>query len=78
MAGQPVFALHLANEEIVRCAHMVQEMISEARKAMDQKAAAVWENVCQRRDVVEHLYGQIEKFISNLFASGTLTEVRCV
>lgn len=76
MAGQPVFALHLANEEIVRCAHMVQEMISEARKAMDQKAAAVWENVCQRRDVVEHLYGQIEKFISNLFASGTLTEVQ--
>ena len=76
MAGQPVFALHLDNEEIVRCAHMVQEMISEARKAMDQKAAAVWENVCQRRDVVEHLYGQIEKFISNLFASGTLTEVQ--
>ncbi|BFL48762.1 Na/Pi cotransporter family protein [Lactonifactor longoviformis] len=76
MAGQPVFALHLANEEIVRCAHMVQEMISEARKAMDQKTAAVWKNVCERRGVVEHLYGQIEKFISNLFASGTLTEVQ--
>lgn len=76
MAGQPVFALHLANEEIVRCAHMVQDMIGQARLAMDEKTAAVWEKVCQQRSIVESLYNQIEKFISNLFSSGTLTEVQ--
>lgn len=76
MAGQPVFALHLANEEIVRCAHMVQDMIGQARLAMDEKTAAVWEKVCQQRSIVESLYNQIEKFISNLFSSGTLTEIQ--
>lgn len=78
MASQPVFALHLAGQEIGRIGNLVQDMLNAANEIISESKMGALEIVHERHKMITNLYTQTEKFISNLFAAGTLTEEQAV
>lgn len=78
MTTQPVFALRLAGKEIARIVPMIQEMVEGGRSILIEKKADSLVKVHENAQVIERLCAQTEKFISNLFSSGSLTEEQAI
>lgn len=72
--NQPVAALRLVTREVIRCSKMVQDMLlglASAAKKKEQKDIA---DIAERGRAVHNLQENIMDYLSNLFASGVLTE----
>jgi phosphate:Na+ symporter len=72
--NQPVFALHLACQEILRCANAVKEMADQVKHALLSHDAAAVEKAYTCADQIQNLNDEIVKYLSTLLSEGYATE----
>lgn len=72
--GQPVFAMHLACNELTRVANFAMEMVTEAKRAFIESDAEAIKRLMETEEVVNALQGATVKYLSSLFTDESLTE----
>ena len=72
--GQPVFAMHLACNELVRVANFTMEMVTEAKRAFIESDEEALHHLMETEEVVNALQGATVKYLSSLFTDEGLTE----
>ncbi len=70
----PLFAIHLAAQEILRIADITSEMIGQAREAFLLNSYKAVYKVEELEDVVNNVQEQTVKYLSSLFGMDSLTE----
>lgn len=74
LVGQPAAALQLVAKEILRCSHMVEEVIKELTKAIKKEDRGLLEAVHRQAEAARGLDGRINEYLTDLFSAGVLTE----
>ncbi len=72
--GQPVFAMHLACNELTRVANYTLQMVADAKKAFIEGDAQSIEKLMETEEAVNALQGATVKYLSSLFTDEGLTE----
>ncbi len=72
--GQPIFAIHLAIQELVRSGDMVRDMISKSKTAFISGDLTEVSTVLEMDDIVNHLREEIVKYLSKILSSEGITE----
>lgn len=70
----PLFAIHLAAQEILRIADITSEMIGQAREAFLLNSYKAVYKVEELEEVVNNVQEQTVKYLSSLFGMDSLTE----
>lgn len=71
---QPALALHLVCKEVLHCGDIVKEMLQNLSGISSDKAEEVHKSLDEKRVYEQTLSGQINDYVSEVFAAGTLTE----
>lgn len=74
MIGQPVFAMHLACNELTRVANYTLEMVADAKKAFIDGSEDAIARLMQSEEIVNELQGATVQYLSSMFADEALTE----
>ena len=74
LAAQPAAALQIVAQEVIRCGQIVHGTIVETVQAAKTKDADLIQGVIERADATDALCEKILDFITDMFASGVLTE----
>ncbi len=74
LAAQPTAALQIVAQEVIRCGQIVHGTIVETVQAAKTKDADLIQGVVERADATDALCEKILDFITDMFASGVLTE----
>ncbi len=74
LAAQPAAALQIVAQEVIRCGQIVHGTIVETVQAAKTKDADLIQGVVERADATDALCEKILDFITDMFASGVLTE----
>lgn len=76
MIPQPAAALQLVAREVMHCADLVNDMLSVVRKAAKTEDVKTLVKIEERSQIVSSLCEKINEYLSELFASGVLTETQ--
>ncbi len=74
MIGQPVFAMHLACNELTRVANYTLEMVADAKKAFIDGSEDAIARLMQSEEIVNELQDATVQYLSSMFADEALTE----
>lgn len=74
LVAQPTAALQLVAKEIVHCMDLVKTMLSDITTAAQNEDKRLVEDVIKKAEDTRNLYERITEYLSELFASGGLTE----
>ncbi|MGN0435925.1 MAG: Na/Pi cotransporter family protein [Wujia sp.] len=74
LIGQPTAALQLVAKEIMRCTEFVGQNLKELISVLEKKDSSKIPEVIKNSDDTRTLYDSITDYLSELFASGGLTE----
>lgn len=72
--GQPVFAIHLAIQELVRTGNMVTDMVLKAKKSFISGDLSEVDEIMEADNVINHLRDEILKYLSMILSSESITE----
>lgn len=76
LIAQPVVALQMVAREVMHCADVVNQMLDAVSRASKKAEPGALNQIEEHSQVVSSLYGKINEYLSELFASGVLTEVQ--
>lgn len=71
---QPALALHLVCKEVIRCAELARDMMKSLTSVTSGGAAALLPGIQEKYASETGLSNQINDYVSQIFAAGTLTE----
>lgn len=74
LMGQPTAALQLVAKEVLHCGEIVKAMLCETAEALANNEKKVVEEVHHKVEAVNSLNTRITQYLTDLFASGSLTE----
>lgn len=74
VVGQPVFAIHLAIQELVRKGKLVMEMVSKSKKAFISGDMNEVKEVIETDNIVNHIREEIIKYLSMILSSEGITD----
>jgi len=74
MIGQPVFAMHLASNELTRVANYTLDMVADAKKAFIDGNEEALARLMETEDNVNELQAAAVQYLSSMFADEALTE----
>lgn len=74
LAAQPTAALQIAAQEVLRCAQIVRGTVFETTRTLHDKDEEHMEEISERCKATSTLCERILDFITDMFASGVLTE----
>lgn len=74
LMGQPTAALQLVAKEVLHCGEIVKAMLRETAEALANNEKKVVEEVHHKVEAVNSLNIRITQYLTDLFASGSLTE----
>lgn len=74
LMGQPTAALQLVAKEVLHCGEIVKAMLRETAEALANNEKKVVEEVHHKVEAVNSLNTRITQYLTDLFASGSLTE----
>ena len=74
LMGQPTAALQLVAKEVLHCGEIVKAMLRETAEALASNEKKVVEEVHHKVEAVNSLNTRITQYLTDLFASGSLTE----
>ena len=74
LAAQPAAALQIVAQEVLRCSQIVQGTIGETVRAARTQNKELVQGIVERVDATDALCERILDFITDMFASGVLTE----
>ncbi len=72
--NQPVFAMHLASQEILHCTDVMEKMIGRIGGALLVDDTAAIEKTYQDCEVIQNLNRDIVKYLSTILSEGYATE----
>lgn len=76
MISQPAAALQLVAREVIHCADLVNEMLNTVKKAAKTEEMKSLKSIEEQSQIVSGLCEKINEYLSELFASGVLTETQ--
>lgn len=76
MIPQPAAALQLVAREVMHCTDVVNDMLKTVKKAAKTEEVKVLKKIEEQSQIVSSLYEKINEYLSELFASGVLTETQ--
>lgn len=74
LINQPTVALQLVAREVLRCSEIVGDTLQELGKIVRKDKIEQLESVYDKAEIVRSLDARITEYLSDLFASGVLTE----
>ncbi|XCP85940.1 Na/Pi cotransporter family protein [Roseburia hominis] len=74
LIGQPVAALQLVAKEVLRCSHLVENLLQDLSKAVKKEDQGLMESVCKKAPASRELIVRINEYLTDLFSAGVLTE----
>lgn len=72
--NQPAAALHLVSKEVLRCGHMVEEMLAKVYELSEKNEALLITEIEKDADAVRELYTSINDYLNTMFSEGVMTE----
>lgn len=72
--NQPVAALHLVSKEVLRCGHMVEEMLAKVYELSEKNEALLLSEIEKDATAVRELYVSINDYLNTMFSEGVMTE----
>ena len=74
LVGQPAAALQLVAKEVLHCGDVVGELLVDTTTAIEREDKDLMTAIVEKAERARTLYGKITDYLTDLFASGVLTE----
>lgn len=72
--NQPTAALHLVSKEVLRCGHMVEEMLAKVYELSEKNETLLLSEIKKDAAAVRELYVSINDYLNTMFSEGVMTE----
>ncbi|SHK05341.1 Na/Pi cotransporter family protein [Hespellia stercorisuis] len=74
LVGQPAAALQLVAKEVLHCGDVVGELLVDTTTAIEREDKDLMTAIVEKAERARALHGKITDYLTDLFASGVLTE----
>lgn len=71
---QPIVALQLVAQEVMRCGDVVKEMFDNVIRAAREDRIEAFDEVVKQSQIVQSLNDKVMEYLANIFSAGVLTE----